>query len=69
MYLPSKEFAYLLLYHRLRDAIRQGAYPYGSRLPAKRALAEQSGVSVITVEHAYAILCEEGYVEARPRSG
>lgn len=69
MYLPSKEFAYLLLYHRLRDAIRQGAYPYGSRLSAKRALAEQSGVSVITVEHAYAILCEEGYVEARPRSG
>ena len=48
MYPSSKEFAYLLLYHRLRDAIRQGAYPYGSRLPAKRALAEQSGVSVIT---------------------
>ncbi|MCR4813898.1 MAG: PLP-dependent aminotransferase family protein, partial [Lachnospiraceae bacterium] len=32
-------------------------------------LAEENGVSVITVEHAYDLLLEEGYLEARERSG
>lgn len=27
------------------------------------------GISTITTEHAYALLCDEGYVEARQRSG
>lgn len=61
--------AYLRLYYRLRGEIIDGVYPTGSRLPSKRTLAEQSGVSVITAEHAVALLCEEGYAEARPRSG
>ena len=64
-----KETAYLRLYRRVRDDIVAGRYPHGSRLPSKRALSESTGVSVITVEHAYAILCDEGYVEARQRSG
>lgn len=61
--------AYLQLYHRLRGDIVSGAYPFGSRLPSKRQLADDAGVSLVTVEHAYAILCDEGYVEARERSG
>ena len=32
-------------------------------------MAEETGVSVITIQHTYEILCEEGYVEARQRSG
>ena len=41
----------------------------GSRLPSKRSLAAETGLSLITVEHALALLCDEGYAEARPRSG
>lgn len=65
----SANSAYLQLYHQLRADIVGGVYPNGHKLPSKRVLADQAGVSVITVEHAYAILCDEGYLEARERSG
>ena len=65
----SPQSAYLQLYHQLRGDIVSGVYPNGKKLPSKRLLAEQTGVSVITVEHAYAILCDEGYLEPRERSG
>ncbi len=61
--------AYLQLYEALREDIVKGLFPLGSRLPSKRLLAEEAGVSVITVEHAYALLCDEGYVQSRERSG
>ena len=32
-------------------------------------MAQEVGVSTITIEHAYALLCDEGYAEARERSG
>lgn len=64
-----KEPAYMQLYLQIRKDIVSGAYKYGTKLPSKRILAEESGVSVITVEHTYAILCDEGYVESRERSG
>lgn len=67
--IPQKEAAYLKLYRRLREQIVRGDFRYGERLPSKRSLAEDFSVSVITVEHAYEILCEEGYVAARQRSG
>lgn len=63
------EKRYLLLYERLRRDIRDGVYPFGTRLPSKRLLAEETNVSVITAEHAYTLLCEEGYIESRERSG
>ena len=65
----KKDFAYLKIYERLREEITRGAYKYGDRLPSKRSLAEASGTSVITVCHAYDILCDEGYAESRERSG
>ena len=65
----SPQSAYLQLYHQLRGDIVSGVYPNGTKLPSKLLLAEQTGVSVITVEHAYAILCDEGYLEPRERSG
>ena len=65
----SNKAAYLQLYEQLRKDIVSGIYPYGIKLPSKRILAEETGVSVITIQHSYAILCDEGYVEARQRSG
>lgn len=65
----SDKSAYMQLYEQLRKDIVQGIYPCGSKLPSKRLISEETGVSVITVEHSYSILCDEGYVEARQRSG
>ena len=61
--------AYLQLYYQLREDIVNRVYPYHSKLPSKRTLAEDTGTSVITVEHTYALLCDEGYIESRERSG
>ena len=65
----EKRPIYLQLYTQIRDDIVNGIYPYNSKLPSKRCLAEETDVSTITVEHAYALLCDEGYVESRERSG
>ncbi len=67
--LPDGKAAYIQLYEQLRNDIVNGVYPYGTKLPSKRILAEETGISVITVQHTYAILCDEGYVESRQRSG
>ena len=60
---------YLKLYEWLRDEIIRGAWPAGARLPSRRQIALDRGVSAVTVEHSYELLREEGYAEARPRSG
>ena len=65
----EKRPVYLQLYSQLRDDIVNGIYSCGDKLPSKRSLAEEAGVSTITVEHAYALLCDEGYAEGRARSG
>lgn len=65
----EKGLAYIQLYNQIRSDIIAGNYTYGMKLPSKRSLAEETGVSTITAEHAYALLCDEGYVEARERSG
>lgn len=61
--------AYIQLYEQIKKDIITGVYPYGSKLPSKRTLSDDTGISVITTQHAYAILCDEGYIEARQRSG
>ena len=61
--------AYLQLYKQIRDDIINEVYPYETKLPSKRTVAEELNISTVTVEHAYALLCDEGYVEARQRSG
>ena len=61
--------AYLQLYEQIKNDIVNGVYPFNSKLPSKRILSEETDVSVITVEHAYFLLCEEGYIDSRERSG
>ena len=65
----NKGFAYLRIYQEIRDNIVDGAYVYGTKLPSKRALADSRNVSVITIQRAYSILEDEGYIESRERSG
>ena len=61
--------AYIQLYKQVREDIVNKIYPYNSKLPSKRIIADETGVSTVTVEHAYALLSEEGYIEPRERSG
>ncbi len=61
--------SYLQIYNQIRDDILNGIYPFGSKLPSKRVLASEIGVSIITIEHAYSLLFDEGYIEPRERSG
>ncbi|MBQ7499443.1 MAG: PLP-dependent aminotransferase family protein [Clostridia bacterium] len=63
------EPAYISLYRQVREDIVGGVYRYNGRLPSKRIMAEETGTSTVTVEHAYALLCDEGYIEPRERSG
>ena len=65
----SKEPAYLQLYRKFVEDIVLNTYPYGAKLPSKRTIASDAEVSVITVEHAMSLLCDEGYIEGRERSG
>ena len=60
---------YLQLYEEFKKEIVNGAYKRGDKLPSKRTVAQDTGVSVISVEHAYGLLCDEGYLESRQRSG
>ena len=61
--------AYLQLYESLREKITQGVWAFGERIPSRRETAREEGLSVITVEHSYELLCQEGYIESRARSG
>ncbi len=60
---------YLQIYKQIKDDIIGGHYPYNTKLPSKRLLADETETSTVTIEHAYALLCDEGYVESRERSG
>ena len=60
---------YAELYERIREDIRAGRLAAGTRLPSKRTLAANLGVSTVTVENAYAQLIAEGYAESKERSG
>ena len=53
---------YETLYKDIRDDIRTGVLAAGEKLPSKRMLAKNLGISTITVESAYAQLISEGYV-------
>lgn len=65
----SGKSLYASLYEHIRTDIETGALPADTRLPSKRALAENLGISVVTVESAYAQLIAEGYARSRERSG
>ncbi len=60
---------YIRLYETLREEITRGVWPYGQRMPSRRVLAKEHGLSTVTVEHSYDLLVQEGYIEARARSG
>ena len=61
--------AYEQVATRLRQRIRLGLLPPGERLPPERALAEQLGVSRVTLRDALGILQGEGLIERKRGAG
>lgn len=60
---------YEFIYESIRADIESGAIKPLQKLPSKRVLARHLGVSLITVEGAYAQLIAEGYVFTQQRRG
>ena len=65
----TKDAAYWQLYRQLRQDILDGLLPEGTKLPSKRQLAAELGLSLVTVEHALSLLVDEGCAVSRERSG
>ena len=61
------------LYMQLRNqvviGIAEGRLVPGEKLPTIRALAEESGINMMTVSKAYQLLKQEGYILTDRRSG
>lgn len=65
----GKDSLYEYLYKCIRQDILEGKIAAGEKLPSKRSFAKNLGISVITVENAYAQLVAEGYIYSVPKSG
>ncbi len=60
---------YIEIYEDIKRKIVSGVFEYKTKLPSKRVTADNYHVSVITVEHAYELLIEEGYVITEEKKG
>lgn len=65
----SSEPIYLQLRSQIIAAIAKGELVSGDTLPSVRSLASDLGINLHTVNKAYAVLRDEGYVNMRGRSG
>ena len=57
------------IYISIKKQINQGLLKKNEKLPSKRALAQNLGVSVITVQNAYGQLISEGYIYSIEKKG
>ena len=65
----GKKTYYQYLYEKIREDILEGKLKEGTRLPSKRSFAKHLGLSVMTIESAYAQLLVEGYVFSLEKRG
>ncbi len=62
-------YIYKQIYKSIKKHIFAGELKAGEKLPSKRALAHQEGISVNTVSNAYDQLIAEGYIYSEERRG
>ena len=60
---------YMQLRNQVVIAIADGTLASGEQLPTIRALADESGINMMTVSKAYQLLKQEGYISTDRRSG
>lgn len=60
---------YLELYYEIKNKIDQGIIKADEKLPSKRMLAKNLGVSTNTILTAYELLLDEGYIYSKEKKG
>lgn len=60
---------YIQIRNEIVQAMADGRLSDGERLPTVRALAEEAGINSMTVNKAYQMLKQEGYIIADRRNG
>ena len=65
----GNEPLYIQLYNSIADAIENGYIQNKTKLPSRRKLAEELNIAEITVDGAYKMLQDAGYVTIVPRQG
>lgn len=60
---------YIQLRNQVVIGIAEGKLKPGEKLPTIRALADESGINMMTVSKAYQLLKQEGYIVTDRRSG
>ena len=60
---------YKYLYECIKNDIKSGNLKHNERMPSKRNLAKNLGISIVTVENAYEQLIGEGYLYTLPKKG
>lgn len=65
----SKSKLYFQLYQKIVDSIKHGLYLGGTKLPSVRELSQELHVSRNTVNTAYKMLVNDGYITAHAKSG
>ncbi len=60
---------YTRLYQYIRSDISKGILRPDEKLPSRRTLSKNLGISTVTVDNAYMQLLEEGYIYALPKKG
>jgi len=65
----GNEPLYIQLYNCIADAVEHGYIQNRTKLPSRRKMAEDLDIAEITVDAAYAMLQDTGYVTIIPRQG
>ena len=65
----SNEALYIQLRNQIILAIVRQDLTQGQNLPSVRDMAERIGINMHTVNKAYSVLRQEGYVKLDPRKG
>ena len=65
----SEKPLYQQLHDQIVEGIATGQLSSGEKLPSVRSLANDLGINLHTVNKAYAVLRDEGYVTMRGRAG
>ena len=60
---------YKTLYQFIREDIQQGKLKANEKIPSKRMLAKNLGISTISIENAYEQLISEGYIYTIHKKG
>jgi len=65
----SRQPKYLRIHDDMRERIASGRWPVGSPLPSQRDLADEFGVSIMTLRQALQLLADDGLIDTRHGSG